>query len=160
MDYHYRLNGDHYVLHDGEDAIGEPLDEVAIALDAESCTLHKHGDPAYVTKWIDKARKMFIQGGFPGMAKDLVMIQGRFTLEDLNRCLSTSGFAGQLYKRIQAESKAIDADAVEILDPVSPPSQTTAERQAPAGLMDDGDQDSLEVIETRFGSMRSRTTRR
>lgn len=150
MDYHYRLNGDHYVLHDGDTPIGEPLNEVAIALDAESGTLHKHGAPVHVAKWLEKAKRRFIQGGFPDMARDLVMIEGRFPLEDLNRCLSTSGFAGRLYARIQAESQAIDAEAIEILDPTARTTEASKEVD---------DLDLLEVIEQHYGPLRPRVKR-
>lgn len=102
MDFGYKLNDGQYVLYDGEDPIGPCLEEVAIALDKASGTLHKHGDPALVAKWFQHTQAKFRAAGFDDIADDLVVISGRFALEDLNRCISTSGYAGRLYQRLLA----------------------------------------------------------
>lgn len=114
MDPNYRLNCGQYVLHDGDQPIGAVLDSVAIALDKSSGTLHKHGSPELVERWLSTAQARFRQSGYPEMADDLVIIQGRFTLEDLNRCVSTSGYVGRLYQRLLA-------GAVTTLDPMGNP---------------------------------------
>lgn len=101
MDYHYKMNCGQYVLHDGADPIGPVMDEVALAFDCESGTLHKHGSVAMVSKWHETAQAKFRAGGFADMADQLLMIAGRFPLEDLNRCLSTSGFVARLYERLR-----------------------------------------------------------
>lgn len=100
MDYCYKLNAGQYVLHDGDRPIGRVLDEVAIALDRASGALHKHGDPLMVSKWLADTQGKLRQGGCHDMAEDLVMISGRFELEDINRCLSITGYAGRLYSRL------------------------------------------------------------
>lgn len=102
MSYEYKLNCGQYVLHDGEDPIGPCLDEVAIAFDKESGTLHKHGNPEWVAKWHQETQAKFRQAGFDDMADALIVITGRFDLEDLNRCLSTSGYVARLYQRLLA----------------------------------------------------------
>lgn len=100
MNYEYRFINEKYVLHDEGEPIGQPLDEVAIALDKDSGTLHKHGSPEYVEKWSKAARMKYQSCGCNDMATQLVVISGRFSLEDLNRCISISGYAGKLYKRL------------------------------------------------------------
>lgn len=113
MDYHYRLNCGQYVLHDGDMPIHEPLDEIAIAFDRQSGTLHMHGEPEMVEKWLKNAKQRFQAAGFNDMANDLMIISGRFELDDLNRCLSTTGYIGRLYERIQrgeTVARSLDAD--------------------------------------------------
>ena len=83
-------------------------DEPAIAFDKESGTLHKHGDVALVTAWAEKARAKFRDGGFPEMADDLVVLSGKFPLEDLNKCLSHSGYCKVLFERMQHEHLSQD----------------------------------------------------
>ena len=100
MDYCYKLNAGQYVLHDGDQPIGQVLDEVAIAINRASGTLHRHGDPQMVSKWLADTQGKLRRGGYHDMADDLVMISGRFELEDLNRCLNITGYAGRLYKRL------------------------------------------------------------
>lgn len=100
MNYEYRFINEKYVLHDEGEPIGKPLDEVAIALDKDSGTLHKHGSPEYVEKWCKAARMKFRTHGYHDMAAQLVVISGRFPIEEINRCISISGYAGKLYGRI------------------------------------------------------------
>lgn len=100
MDYNYRLNCGQYVLHQGDKPIGPVMDEVAIAFDRECGTLHKHGSVEMVRQWLQKSQDTFRQAGFPDMAENLIMIAGRFDLEDLNRCLSTTGYLAQFYPRL------------------------------------------------------------
>lgn len=114
MEPNYRLNCGQYVLHDGDKPIGRVLDCVALGLDKGSGTLHKHGAPEMVERWLTDAQARFRQGGFPDMADDLVLVSGRFTLDDLNRCITTSGYVGQLYARLLV-------GAVTTLDPLGNP---------------------------------------
>ena len=100
MNYEYRFINEKYVLHDEGEPIGQPLDEVAIALDKDSGTLHKHGSPEYVEKWCKAARMKFRSHGYHDMATQLVVISGRFEIEEINRCISISGYAGKFYERI------------------------------------------------------------
>ena len=103
MDYQYRINGGQYVLHDGDDPIGPLLEEVAIAFDRESGTLHKHGSPEMVENWVKNARQKFNDAGYDKFADDLVTISGKFPLEDLNKFLTHTGYIGLYFKR-QMES--------------------------------------------------------
>lgn len=100
-EYQYRLNCGQYVLHNGEAPIGPVMDEVAIGFDKESGTLHKHGSLATVEKWLKNAQAKFRAAGFDDMANELTMVSGRFELDDLNRCLSTTGYIGRLYEKLQ-----------------------------------------------------------
>jgi hypothetical protein len=101
MDYHYKHTGSFYVLHDGDEPIGKPTEEIAIAFDRETGTLQKHGEPAYVTYWVADAQKRlrFLD---PQMADDLIAVSGRFPVDEINRCISTSGYAKRFHEKLLA----------------------------------------------------------
>lgn len=105
MDYHYKLietaMGPRYVLHDGEEVIGEPLVEVAVCFDKESGVMHKHGKPEYVSNWYNKSRQKLMGAGFPGMAAELTVVSGPIPVEELNKMISTSGYCGRYFARLE-----------------------------------------------------------
>lgn len=101
-EYNYKLNCSEYVLHCGNTPIGALLQEVAVAFDKDSGTLFKHGDPALVEKWYQKTVSAYRSSGLSDMADSIVVIQGRFKLDDLNKCLTHTGYAKVLYEGIQA----------------------------------------------------------
>lgn len=108
MSHKYELQYGSYYLYDNsvnpitkERNIKLMCDEVAICFDKESGTLHKHGIPEYVSKWYFESRKKFIDAGFQDMADDLIMIQGAFPVEELNKCLSTTGYISKFWKKLQ-----------------------------------------------------------
>jgi len=108
-DYHYELNCGQYVLHNGDKPIGPVLDEVAIAFDRESGTLHKHGSVENVQAWVDKSQQRLRESASAGglgrlaaqMADDLVIVTGKFPVEEVNRCLSTSGYVLHMVEKLQ-----------------------------------------------------------
>lgn len=111
MSFEYELQHGSYYLYDNSKKINSlskqrdiilMCDEIAIVFDKENFTLHKHGSPDKVLQWYNTAREKFIKGGFPEVAEDLVMIQGAFPVEEINRCLSTSGYIEVLWKKLQA----------------------------------------------------------
>lgn len=97
----YELNCAQYVmLRDGR-PVTAPMDEIAICFDRECGTLHKHGVPESVRKWHTASTEKLRSGGADDLADLLVVIQGRFTLEDIDKVLSITGYAQVLYKSIQ-----------------------------------------------------------
>ena len=100
-DYNYQLNCGQYVLHNGDKPVGAVMDDVAIAFDRESGTLHKHGAEAMVQEWVTRAQAKFRAAGFDGMADDLVIVTGKFPVEELNRCLTTSGYVLRMVDKLQ-----------------------------------------------------------
>lgn len=96
----YLLNCGQYVLHvDGKPA-GRVLDELAICLDKEDGTRHKFGDPDVVRAWHQKAQQSFRNVGASDLADALVVIQGRFTLEDINKVIENSAHTAALYQKV------------------------------------------------------------
>lgn len=94
----YRLNCDDYVLHRDGQPIGPLLPTVAIAFDKETGTLHKHGAPASVSAWLRATQHALRSGGQSDLAEALIMLEGKFPIAELNKCISTSGHILRLYQ--------------------------------------------------------------
>lgn len=115
----YRLICGQYTLHRGDAPVQAPMDEVALAIDIDSGTLHKHGKPESVHRWVADAKQKLSAGLHEASADEralrremisaLVVLQGRFELEELNKCLVISGYAGRLFQKAQAgKLRALD----------------------------------------------------
>lgn len=102
MGFHYETNCGQYVLHEDRKPVRAPVDEVSLAFDAAEGILHKHGTKDSVAKWYTEARKRFSEAGCAEMMDGIVVITGRFMLEDLNKCLTTSGYVAVLHQRLLA----------------------------------------------------------
>jgi hypothetical protein len=120
--YRYELNCGQYVLHADGAPVSRVLDELAICLDKENGTRHKFGDPEVVRAWHEKSQKAFRDGGFTDMADDMVVIQGRFTLEDINKVIEHTGYAALLYQKVMNGT----ADMLDIHGNVVRPALTAA----------------------------------
>lgn len=109
MDYQYTVIAGSYYLFD-MDSKPNPItkerniilmtDEIAIAFDGSDGTLHKHGSPENVSNWLTTAKKKLQDAGHHGMASDLLMMSGQFPVEEVNKCISTSGYAKVLYQKL------------------------------------------------------------
>ncbi len=97
MSYQYQMNCGQYVLHHDGKPITAPSDTVAMALDVNMEIMLKHGSPYAVSAWVRLTKDRMIKGGHQDMADTIVMIEGRFPLDQLNRCLDTSGYVMMLY---------------------------------------------------------------
>ena len=95
--YEYRMEDDQYVLFDTENGdILSRNDEIAIAftidLDDQMWTLHKHGNKERVEKWMDMTHRKFMDAGHADLARELRVVSGKFPVEELNRCIDTTGY--------------------------------------------------------------------
>lgn len=98
----YVLNCGQYVyMVDGEPTTA-PADVIALCFDADDGTVHKHGDPVRVQAWyLDHTQKLRA-AGMNDWADHLVVIEGRFPLDEVNKMLSTSGYAKPFYEKLKA----------------------------------------------------------
>lgn len=94
----YRLEHNLYVFDLGAERQFD-TEEVALLFDKSSNVLHKHGMPVYVERDYTRMRRAFKSIGADEMADDLFLIQGKFSVEDLNRVLTVSGQVGALYDK-------------------------------------------------------------
>lgn len=98
----YQLNCGQYVLHRGSTPVGRPLDEVAIAFDRDEGVLHKHGSPEFVNNWAEETRAKLRAAGsnLEDWATALTVVSGRIPVDELNSCLSSSGYVLQLWAKL------------------------------------------------------------
>lgn len=93
-EYRYLKLDESYVLHRGDTPIGKRLNAVALAVSLDSVdgliTLHKHGDPEMVQKWVTETKQKLLGQGAIGaeMVDQLKVIQGEFDLALLNDALA------------------------------------------------------------------------
>lgn len=100
MEYHYELNCSQYVLMKGNERLYGPYDQISIGIDKESVVLLKHGEPGMVKNWYKSHVKAYRDAGFDDMANDLIVITGRFPLEDLNNWINNSGSIKSFLKHL------------------------------------------------------------
>lgn len=99
---HYELNCTDYVLFRGDKPISKLLQEVSLAFDKEAGVLMKHGSKEMVSAWLSDAQEKLRSGGAHDLAEQLIMVTGRFPVDELNKCISISGYIGKLWMRMQA----------------------------------------------------------
>ena len=100
LSIHFELNCGQYVMFRNGAPVSRVLDEVAICIDREDGTRHKLGDPEVVRAWHKQNQTVLRDAGLEGMADALVVIQGRFTLEDLNKVIENTTYAATLYQKV------------------------------------------------------------
>lgn len=108
-EYNYKLVDGKYVLHKGDKPYLEPMTTVAIAFDTDGGTLLKHGEPHMLKKWAEEVVAALRKSSHPELANTLVVVDGRFTLEDLDKVLNITGYMGIFYKKMLAgEAQVLD----------------------------------------------------
>jgi len=96
----YRIENGQYVFElDGKVLFTTP--EVALAFDKQSGTLLKHGTPDRVREWVDQARGKLQNIGFDEMAAAMVIFFGNFEVEEVNACLTTTGYFEKFVRDLQ-----------------------------------------------------------
>ncbi len=104
--YEYRRNGPHYALTDNGEFIGPPLTEIAIAFSRSDGTLHKHGGVTMVENWATEARQKLRSGDLSDWADDLIVLSGPLDIDEINKCISTTGYCKRYYERVLATPTA------------------------------------------------------
>ncbi len=95
---HYEKKFGSYYLMEGK-SILTMTDSVAILIDAESGTLLKHGNPPDV-----HAIKVKLMESMKAMTMHFVVIESeKWDVEELNKCLNISGYAGLLLNKMEIE---------------------------------------------------------
>jgi hypothetical protein len=99
--YAYTLNCGQYVLTIDGVPQTAPADTIAIGFDKEDGTLHKHGTPHMVSQWSVTTTGKLGTVGLHELADNLVVVDGRFPLEEVNKCLSISGYCKVFFEKLQ-----------------------------------------------------------
>jgi len=104
-----KQNGWYYLARRG-DRVSMIGTTVAVAFDRQEGVMMKHGSPEAVNKWaIEQRRK--IAPIIPEWADNLVVIEGEFEVEDLNKIINISGYIGRFYNRLYEKGSTIDVKA-------------------------------------------------
>jgi hypothetical protein len=91
-------HGEYYYAKDGVNPGPKGSTEIAIAMDTHDAgsdmpyTMLKHGDPELVTKWFNAAVEKYKAAGLDDIADQMILVQGQFELEELNKFIGTSGY--------------------------------------------------------------------
>jgi len=104
--YKYVLEDGTYFLTDEETgAILSGMDEVSIAFEKgpEMWTLFKHGRKDLVQKWYSGIHIKLMQNDLKDMAENLIVISGKFPVDELNRCLDTTGYIKKMIEKLGLE---------------------------------------------------------
>lgn len=72
---------------------------VSLCLDKDTGTLLKHGSSERVRGWAAVAGAAFLEAGHAHMANALIVMEGHFDVEDLNRLISCTGYGFTFMKK-------------------------------------------------------------
>jgi hypothetical protein len=98
----YRIEDGLYSLYRGNECLFS-IPEVALLLDTDTGVLHKHGCPRITQQHFNRMRAALTQSP---CSLDLVMLTGKFPVEELNCMLLISGYAGKYYRELNVSSAA------------------------------------------------------
>lgn len=90
-----------YAFYRGTDSPLFHTEEVAILFDVRDAIVLKHGCPEVVTQTHRTMCERYRTSGFEDVADDLVLIQGKFDLADLNRIVQHPDYIGVFYGQLQ-----------------------------------------------------------
>ena len=95
--WEYKLRSGSYCLEDAHGNTVYTCDLLAMVFDPELGVLHHHGSPALVAPYFEQLRKVF-----PGC--QMLIVDKRVPLEEINRCLSISGYIKRFVEKMSAAS--------------------------------------------------------
>ena len=101
-------NGEYVMFYRDNGDVLCRIEEVAIAFSKESFdggmwTLHKHGSKEAVQRWYDNVTKKYREAGLDDIADEMVMIVGKFPVDELNRTIETSGYIKKMIEKLGLE---------------------------------------------------------
>lgn len=85
---------------DGDKPIGRVLDVLSLCINREEGYLCKHGEPDSVAQWYGRELAKLQKSGCTEMANALVVLTGRFPVEEINRCLTNANYVGEFYRKL------------------------------------------------------------
>lgn len=109
MDLRYTLEAGSYCLYDmreapssvtGKHRLKLRTDLVAVAFDARTGKLHRHGSATRTEAWARHQRRRLRAAGALAQANDIVVISGPLPVDELNKCLQIRGYCRRLLERL------------------------------------------------------------
>ena len=99
----YALNCGQYVLMVDGKPTTAPADTIAFGFGSDDATLYRHGSPERVRAWHLETSKKLREAGLEDWANQLVVVEGRFPLDEVNRMLSHRGYAKMFYEKLRQD---------------------------------------------------------
>jgi len=97
----YKFLHDKYFLTDENGRILENMDEVAICLDVKLGVRLSHGSPKSVLEYYEGAVQRLKDVDFTEATEDIIMIQGKFPVGELNKLVEDALYISTFIKRIE-----------------------------------------------------------
>lgn len=98
----YRMAAGQYVLCEGETPVAGPVDEIAVALDAVTGTVHKVGSVEVVNAWAKTTREAYGTIGRHDMAADTQVVSGRLPIEEVHALMGNVSYGKEFLRKLQA----------------------------------------------------------
>lgn len=109
MDLQYQLKAGSYFLYDLSEAPSQITGErryklqtstVAVAFNRRTGQIHEHGAPARIRSWAAHTLRRLRAAGADDEANDLVVVDGPWPVDELNKCLWSSIYCRRIFQRI------------------------------------------------------------
>jgi len=120
VSWEYRLEYGSYYYYDGDGEMMFMTDEIAIGYSFDpdnelpiQGTMHKHGPPESVKRWLDESRAQYKAAGLHDMAERLGMVNATelgWSLEQINSSINNSGHISEMIRNLDA----IEVTAMEV----------------------------------------------
>jgi len=104
MEPHLKYSQGKYMLFFDEGKVDE-FEEIALCLDTSipEWGLVKYGDKEKVERWHRKTCEIAKKQNIPEIMEDLVVISGKFPVEELNKCVSITGYAKRMCEKLNID---------------------------------------------------------
>lgn len=96
----YEMEDGKYAFYIDNERLFE-TEEVAILFDKGFSVLIKHGDPTYVNEHYESIFRCSRETMFDTIMNDLIVIQGKFDIEELNKVISISDYIGKFWANLK-----------------------------------------------------------
>ncbi len=108
-DLQYRLEQGSYFLYDlseppspvtGQRRYKLQTSTVAVAFNRTTGEIHEHGTPARIQSWAAHTRRRLRAAGALDQANDLVVVDGPWPVDELNKCLWSRIYCRRIFQRL------------------------------------------------------------
>lgn len=98
--YEFNEKTEEYEYFDDSGELILSTEEISIMFDKSCGTLLKHGNPVLVQRYYDKTCTQYRKHNFQGIIDDLVIITGKFDLEELNKIIGITGYISRFHEKL------------------------------------------------------------
>lgn len=110
---HYTFKDGRYAFYAYGRELSNDLPSVALLFDHKHRVVINHGSPVFARERLAVVQRMYIDSGLA--SDDVVLLEGRFPVDELNAAITVPGRIGDLYAKIQALNALRAAEVVQAL---------------------------------------------